>query len=66
MLMLFLSPPPPPRMGGGDRKKAEEEFWRRPSPDCPCLDDLDDAGTIVLEEEEVCDDDFEEARIVRR
>jgi len=68
MLMLFLSPPPPPRMGGGDRKEGdnegEEVFRRRPSPSCPCLDDPDDAGITVLEEEEC--DDFEEARIVRR
>mmetsp|Transcript_19775 Transcript_19775/g.21204 ORF Transcript_19775/g.21204 Transcript_19775/m.21204 type:complete len:121 (+) Transcript_19775:134-496(+) len=66
--MLFLSSPP--RMGGvGDRKKGVEEVWRRPNPNCPCLDDPDDAGTADLEEEEEeCDDDddFEEARIVRR
>jgi len=56
-------------MGDGDRKKGEEEVWRRPKPNCPCLDDPDDAGTADLEEEEEeCDDDddFEEARIVRR
>jgi len=65
--MLFLRSPP--RMGDGDRKKGEEEVWRRPNPNCPCLDDPDDAGTADLEEEEEeCDDDddFEEARIVRR
>jgi len=56
-------------MGGvGDRKKGVEEVWRRPSPNCPCLDDPDDAGITVLDvEEEECDaEDFEEARIVRR
>jgi len=55
-------------MGGGDWKKGEEEVvLRRPSPSCPCLDP-EEAGTIVLEEEEECDDadDFEEARIVVR
>jgi len=62
--MLFLSSPP--RIGGGDRKKGEEEVLRRPSPSGPCLDP-DDAGIIVLEEEECVDeDDFEEARIFRR
>jgi len=57
-------------MGGGDRKEGDnegEEVFRRrpsPSPSCPSLDP-DDAGIIVLVEEEECDD-FEEARIVRR